>query len=297
MANLTCSSRAVRDQKPLVIERSSCSSPRRTSAGPVGHNGVCHSDYHLMSGDSPPLPVVLGHGRPGSWRRSGGWSVRAARRPRVLELHPSCGKCGYIGDPDALRPARQVPLAHARRHVPFLEERPGAPSVPAGRRVRRGSPAGGERHSHPQGRPARRGLAGELRCPRRTGPVINKAKVPRGQRGRVRLRWRRPQHDPGGAPRGRGADHRRGRDEAEARVGPRVRGHPWWTPRRATRSPRCRIAGGGGVDYAFGWWATSKPWSRPSTPRTGAAPRWSSESARRAPASASTPRCSSSSAC
>ena len=65
-------------KKPLVIEDVELLEP-----GPHevqvrwAANGVCHSDYHVINGDSPhPLPVVLGHEAAGVVERIG-----AAWRP------------------------------------------------------------------------------------------------------------------------------------------------------------------------------------------------------------------------
>src|SRR5688572_33354409 len=60
-------------KKPLVIEDVELEEPKahevlvRWKA-----NGVCHSDYHLMSGDvTHPLPVILGHEASGVVERVG----------------------------------------------------------------------------------------------------------------------------------------------------------------------------------------------------------------------------------
>jgi S-(hydroxymethyl)glutathione dehydrogenase/alcohol dehydrogenase len=60
-------------------------------------NGVCHSDYHLMSGDSPhPLPVVLGHEAAGVVEKIGGLVESVQPGDHVCSSYiPSCGKCGY----------------------------------------------------------------------------------------------------------------------------------------------------------------------------------------------------------
>ena len=60
-------------------------------------NGVCHSDYHVITGDYPhPLPVVLGHEAAGVVERVGP-SVETVRPgDHVCSSYiPSCGKCRY----------------------------------------------------------------------------------------------------------------------------------------------------------------------------------------------------------
>ncbi len=60
--------------------------------------GLCHSDYHLVSGDSAPghLPMVLGHEGTGIVETVGpdtpGWEVGDAV---VFTWIPSCGKCRW----------------------------------------------------------------------------------------------------------------------------------------------------------------------------------------------------------
>ena len=77
MANLTATAAVLYEiKKPLVIEEVELlePGPHEVQVRWVA-NGVCHSDYHLMSGDSPhPLPVVLGHEAAGVVEKIGGWS-------------------------------------------------------------------------------------------------------------------------------------------------------------------------------------------------------------------------------
>ena len=85
-------------KKPLVIEEVELLDP-----GPHevqvrwAANGVCHSDYHLMSGDVPhPLPVVLGHEAAGVVERVGPGVESVKVGDHVCSSYiPSCGKCGY----------------------------------------------------------------------------------------------------------------------------------------------------------------------------------------------------------
>ncbi len=62
--------------------------------------GVCHSDYHVVSGDLPlPTPMVLGHEGAGVVEAVGGGVSRV--RPGdavVLNWLPSCGHCRYCLD-------------------------------------------------------------------------------------------------------------------------------------------------------------------------------------------------------
>ena len=122
MANLTATAAVLYEiKKPLVIEEVELlePGPHEVQVRWVA-NGVCHSDYHLMSGDSPhPLPVVLGHEAAGVVEKIGGWSSPCSPATTCAELHPLVRQVRLLHqrDPDALRPARQAPLAHARRHV------------------------------------------------------------------------------------------------------------------------------------------------------------------------------------
>ncbi len=60
-------------------------------------NGVCHSDYHVVSGDYPhPLPVVLGHEAAGVVERVGPGVTTVEPGDHVCSSYiPSCGRCGY----------------------------------------------------------------------------------------------------------------------------------------------------------------------------------------------------------
>jgi Zn-dependent alcohol dehydrogenase len=85
-------------KQPLVIEEVELLDPR---PGEVQvrwvANGVCHSDYHLMSGDVPhPLPVVLGHEATGVVERIGAGVTSVKPGDHVCSSYiPSCGKCSY----------------------------------------------------------------------------------------------------------------------------------------------------------------------------------------------------------
>jgi S-(hydroxymethyl)glutathione dehydrogenase/alcohol dehydrogenase len=60
-------------------------------------NGVCHSDYHVITGDMPhPLPVVLGHEAAGVVERVGSAVETVKAGDHVCSSYiPSCGKCRY----------------------------------------------------------------------------------------------------------------------------------------------------------------------------------------------------------
>src|SRR5256714_3066787 len=100
-------------KKPLVIEDVDLLDP-----GPHevqvrwAANGVCHSDYHLMSGDVPhPLPVVLGHEAAGVVERVGPGVESVKVGDHVCSSYiPSCGKCAYcIGGQPTMCALRDKP--------------------------------------------------------------------------------------------------------------------------------------------------------------------------------------------
>src|SRR5919201_2732485 len=96
-------------KKPLVIEAVELLDP-----GPHEvlvrwvANGVCHSDYHLMSGDVlHPSPVVCGHEAAGVVERIGPGVESVTVGDHVCSSYiPSCGKCGYCigGEPTPCAP-------------------------------------------------------------------------------------------------------------------------------------------------------------------------------------------------
>src|SRR5256714_2410644 len=100
-------------KQPLVVEEVELLDPR---PGEVQvrwvANGVCHSDYHLMSGDVPhPLPVVLGHEAAGVVERIGAGVESVKVGDHVCSSYiPSCGRCGYcIGGQPTLCALRDSP--------------------------------------------------------------------------------------------------------------------------------------------------------------------------------------------
>src|SRR5213594_3536360 len=85
-------------KKPLVIEEVELLEPRAHEVlVKWAANGVCHSDYHVINGDSPhPLPVVLGHEAAGVVERFGAGVESVKPGDHVCSSYiPSCGKCWY----------------------------------------------------------------------------------------------------------------------------------------------------------------------------------------------------------
>jgi S-(hydroxymethyl)glutathione dehydrogenase / alcohol dehydrogenase len=75
-------------------------------------NGVCHSDLHVITGDSPhPLPVVLGHEAAGVVEKVGAGVETVAPGDHVCSSYiPSCGKCWYcIGGQPTMCALRDKP--------------------------------------------------------------------------------------------------------------------------------------------------------------------------------------------
>ena len=75
-------------------------------------NGVCHSDLHVITGDSPhPLPVVLGHEAAGIVQKVGSGVETVKPGDHVCSSYiPSCGKCWYcIGGQPTMCALRDKP--------------------------------------------------------------------------------------------------------------------------------------------------------------------------------------------
>src|SRR5262245_66163907 len=85
-------------KKPLVIEEVELlePGPHEVQVRWVA-NGVCHSDYHLMSGDSLyPLPVVLAHEASGVAEKIGALGESAQPCDHACASYvPFCGKRAY----------------------------------------------------------------------------------------------------------------------------------------------------------------------------------------------------------
>ncbi len=83
---------------PLIVERLTLEEPRKGEVlVRIAACGVCHSDYHVMSGATRhPLPAVLGHEGAGVVEAVGPEVTRV--RPGdhiVLNWAPDCGHCFY----------------------------------------------------------------------------------------------------------------------------------------------------------------------------------------------------------
>ena len=81
---------------PISIEQIEIASPRATEVRVrVKAAGVCHSDYHFVTGDlSTPLPAVLGHEGAGIVEDVGDDVTSVAPGDHVLFLwRTSCGRC------------------------------------------------------------------------------------------------------------------------------------------------------------------------------------------------------------
>ena len=227
-------------------------------------NGVCHSDYHVITGDYPhPLPVVLGHEAAGVVERVGAAVETVKPGDHVCSSYiPSCGKCRYC--------INGQPTLCALRDRPRWFMMDGTP-----RFRRNGQPlhhflqvSGYATHAvlpEESVIPVRKDAPLDVVCLvscgvlAGAGPVFNRARVPPGrQRRRLGLRRRRAQHDPGRAPGRRRADHRRGRDAPEARVGGGVRRHP-----RRRRLARRIPSRGSRRSAAPAAWTSRSRWSAP----------------------------------
>src|SRR3981081_3133501 len=100
-------------KKPLVIEDVELIEPRAEAVHVKwAANGVCHSDLHVITGDSPhPLPVVLGHEAAGVVQKVGPGVETVKPGDHVCSSYiPSCGKCWYcIGGQPPLCALRDKP--------------------------------------------------------------------------------------------------------------------------------------------------------------------------------------------
>lgn len=84
--------------QPLTIEEVDLAAPRSGEVlVKIRAAGVCHSDWHLATGDTPhPLPVVLGHEGSGVVEQLGEAVTSIKSGDRVaLNWAPSCGACFY----------------------------------------------------------------------------------------------------------------------------------------------------------------------------------------------------------
>ena len=83
---------------PLAVEEVELSDPQQDEIlVQVAAVGVCHSDYHYMTGDlATPMPVVLGHEGAGIVEAIGPGVTRVKPGDKVVLLwRPSCGSCEH----------------------------------------------------------------------------------------------------------------------------------------------------------------------------------------------------------
>ena len=191
---------------------------------------ICHSDISYIDGAwGGDLPAVYGHEAAGVVEAVGSGVTRLkAGDPVVATLIRNCGFCPACAEGAPVFCEEVFPLD---RLEPAPRRRGQAARPRAAHRRFRGSHArrrlagGGD----PEGDEARRRLADRLRRadrPRRGGQHRRR---PGGhERRRDRLRRRRPQFRPGGAPRRLRSDHRRRRRARQS------------SPRRATSARRMR---------------------------------------------------------
>ena len=101
---------------PLVIEDMQLDAPRADEVRiRVVASGLCHSDYHLMTGDLPhPMPIVLGHEASGIVEAVGENVHHVKPGDAVVTcISTYCGECaacqqghGHICSDKPVRPAR-----------------------------------------------------------------------------------------------------------------------------------------------------------------------------------------------
>jgi NDMA-dependent alcohol dehydrogenase len=85
-------------ERPFAIETVSLDGPKRGEAlVRLAACGVCHSDYHLVSGTTRhPLPVICGHEGAGVIEAVGDGVTRVRPGDHViLNWAPACGECFY----------------------------------------------------------------------------------------------------------------------------------------------------------------------------------------------------------
>lgn len=83
---------------PFVIEEVELAGPKSGEVlVQIKASGVCHSDYHLVTGDTRhPLPVVAGHEGAGIVVEVGaGVETLRPGDPLILNWAPACGQCFY----------------------------------------------------------------------------------------------------------------------------------------------------------------------------------------------------------
>jgi S-(hydroxymethyl)glutathione dehydrogenase / alcohol dehydrogenase len=108
-------------KQPLRVEEVDLDGPRDGEVlVRIGAAGVCHSDYHFMSGDLPiGLPCVLGHEGAGVVEEVGaGVTVVAPGDHVVLLFRPNCGHCEFCSQG---RPALCWMAGHLRNTGRLLD--------------------------------------------------------------------------------------------------------------------------------------------------------------------------------
>ena len=190
-------------------------------------SGVCHSDWHIIKGEWPhiPIPAILGHEGAGIVEAVGP-EVRgiAVGDHVVLSWKRNCGQCemcqrGYPNLCDDVPDERTHAEAQGRRHD--------AKAAGSRHLQHRDDRAPGRGHPDRQGDSAAAGRADRLRRAdrRRRGAQYRPCRGRRLGR-RVRLRRRRPELHPGRCDCRRRADHRRRPARQQAGDGKAVRRDP-----------------------------------------------------------------------
>lgn len=86
------------ENQPVRVEEVELSGPESGEVlVRIAASGVCHSDYHRVTGDIPnPLPAILGHEAAGVVEEVGQGVTRVSPGDRVvLSWAPFCGRCFY----------------------------------------------------------------------------------------------------------------------------------------------------------------------------------------------------------
>ena len=86
------------EHQPVVVEEVDLRGPEDGEVLiRIAASGVCHSDYHRVTGDIPnPLPAILGHEASGVVEDIGPGVTRVAKGDRVvLSWAPFCEECFY----------------------------------------------------------------------------------------------------------------------------------------------------------------------------------------------------------
>ena len=215
----------------------------------LGASGVCHSDLSVRNGTLlAPLPAVLGHEGAGVIEEVGeGVEHLQPGDHVVISWIPQCRECYFCADEQGHLCEVGLPTIATGS---LLDGTPR--SCATASRCSRCRPAARSRSTRSCPRssavkidkdiPLDGGGADRLRRAHRLRRRPQHGRHPPGRHGRGdRLRWRRPQRDPGRQALGRRADHRDRHGRREAPDGPEVRGH---RPRERARRRRSRQGDG-----------------------------------------------------